>query len=244
MITITIEEIKDNDYHMPMIKTALLLHSSGTNRHFLLVLLVVFALHAAAIAAMVTAQDTIKPTALPSKSIHGALIRIEPPKLEPTVTPPPVTPKVTLPPKAAPKPQPKPQTTPPPKAKAAPSKRSIDVTPAEPEAAPIPLQTAATTADSTPPVVAPSAHSSDLHNPAPHYPRQSRRLGEQGRVLLSVLVLADGTLGAVHLKRSSGFKRLDEAALRCVKRWRFKPATRAGVALDFTYELPIDFSLH
>jgi periplasmic protein TonB len=93
-------------------------------------------------------------------------------------------------------------------------------------------------------VVAPNAEASDLHNLAPTYPQQSRRLGEQGRVVLSVLVLANGTIGALSIKRSSGFKRLDKAALHCVKRWRFKPATRAGVALDFTYELPIDFSLN
>ncbi|MGH8807249.1 MAG: energy transducer TonB, partial [Noviherbaspirillum sp.] len=62
-------------------------------------------------------------------------------------------------------------------------------------------------------------------NRKPPYPRLSLRNEEQGTVVLRVLVKADGTAGAVELKKSSGYPLLDESARRTVPRWRFNPAT-------------------
>ena len=63
-------------------------------------------------------------------------------------------------------------------------------------------------------------------------------------VLLEILVKADGSIGEMRLKKSSGSTRLDDAALRAVKNWHFLPAKRGGEAIDFQYELPIEFSLN
>ncbi|MEE8563635.1 MAG: TonB family protein, partial [Alphaproteobacteria bacterium] len=59
-----------------------------------------------------------------------------------------------------------------------------------------------------------------LGNPRPRYPWISRRRGEQGRVVLEVAVAADGRAKEVRVKRSSGFARLDRAALAAVRAWR------------------------
>lgn len=82
-----------------------------------------------------------------------------------------------------------------------------------------------------------------LHNPAPAYPAAARRAGEQGRVLLSVRVNARGEADSVQLRSSSGFSRLDEAAMSVVRQWRFVPATRGGQAVADTVLVPLNFSL-
>jgi protein TonB len=65
-----------------------------------------------------------------------------------------------------------------------------------------------------------------LQNPQPPYPSMSRRLGEEGKVLLKVRVLPDGNPASVDVEKSSSFGRLDEAARQAVARWRFVPAKR------------------
>jgi TonB family protein len=80
-------------------------------------------------------------------------------------------------------------------------------------------------------------------NTKPVYPAQSRRNGEQGTVVLRVLVKADGSASAVEVKVSSGFRRLDQSAAEAVKSWSFKPAMRDGKAIDDWYELSIPFKL-
>ena len=89
----------------------------------------------------------------------------------------------------------------------------------------------------------PSADASAVGNTKPVYPRISRSLGEQGRVLLDVYVLADGTVGEIRLHQSCGYERLDEAALLAVRQWRFKPARQAGKQVAAWYVQPISFSL-
>ncbi|MBK6757815.1 MAG: energy transducer TonB [Moraxellaceae bacterium] len=61
----------------------------------------------------------------------------------------------------------------------------------------------------------------------------SRRLGEQGRVVLNVYILADGTVGEVKIKQSSGFSRLDDAALQAVKNGVIKQRDVASKRLIF-----------
>lgn len=82
-----------------------------------------------------------------------------------------------------------------------------------------------------------------LDNPAPVYPALSRRLGEQGRVLLRVYVLADGSVGQVEVRESSGFERLDRAARETVVRWRFVPARQGERPVAAWVLVPISFSL-
>lgn len=82
-----------------------------------------------------------------------------------------------------------------------------------------------------------------LNNPKPTYPRLSKRIGEQGEVRLRVLVAVDGRVASVQLSRSSGYERLDEAAMESVKQWRFKPATQGGEPLETWVEVPVKFVL-
>ncbi len=65
-------------------------------------------------------------------------------------------------------------------------------------------------------------------NLPPAYPFAARRLGEQGSVHLDVHVDADGSVIAVHLRRSSGSPRLDRSAMDTLRLSRFGPAQRGG----------------
>jgi len=82
-----------------------------------------------------------------------------------------------------------------------------------------------------------------LHNPAPRYPRIARRNGEQGTVLLRVLVGADGTPQQVMVQSSSGHVALDHAAVRAVRHWVFYAASRDGTAQPAWVVVPLVFSL-
>jgi protein TonB len=82
-----------------------------------------------------------------------------------------------------------------------------------------------------------------LNNPAPLYPPTSRRLGEQGRGVLRVLVNAGGSADEVQLRTSSGFQRLDEAARDAVRRWKFVPARRGPEPVPAWVLIPFSFRL-
>ncbi|ESS71455.1 TonB family protein [Methyloglobulus morosus KoM1] len=97
--------------------------------------------------------------------------------------------------------------------------------------------------DETPIYRAPNFNAAYLHNPNPNYPAISRRLGEQGKVLLQVQVTADGTASLVVLHVSSGSERLDQAALEAVKKWRFIPAKRGEQAVSASVIVPVRFSI-
>ena len=96
-----------------------------------------------------------------------------------------------------------------------------------------------------PPVVITSAHfdADYLQNPTPKYPILSRKLQEEGKVLLEVNVTATGTAERVLIKQGSGFPRLDEAALNTVRHWRFTPARRGDEAIASSVVVPIVFQL-
>jgi protein TonB len=89
----------------------------------------------------------------------------------------------------------------------------------------------------------PSSDADYLRNPAPAYPPISKRLGEQGKVLVRVLIGTDGSPQKAELKRSSGFDRLDRAALEHVMKCRYVPGKVAGVAQAMWYEAPVNFVL-
>ncbi len=83
-----------------------------------------------------------------------------------------------------------------------------------------------------------------LNNPKPNYPAISRRAGEEGRVLFRVLVNANGEPESVEVSTSSGFERLDSAALEAVKQWRFVPAKRNNQTISAYVTVPISFKLN
>ena len=93
------------------------------------------------------------------------------------------------------------------------------------------------------PVTPPIFNADYLDNPAPAYPGVSRRLREQGRVLLRVLVNVNGSADEVQLRTSSGYARLDEAARDTVRRWKFVPAKRGAEPVPAWVLIPISFRL-
>ncbi|MEM7442869.1 MAG: energy transducer TonB [Pseudomonadota bacterium] len=82
-----------------------------------------------------------------------------------------------------------------------------------------------------------------LANPGPAYPRSARRRGEEGTVVLRVIVSAGGEPQTVQLVSSSGYSSLDEAAIDAVEDWRFIPARRGDLAVPATIDVPIAFRL-
>ncbi len=90
---------------------------------------------------------------------------------------------------------------------------------------------------------APGFDAAYLSNPAPPYPGLSRELGEEGRVLLRVLVSAEGKAQNIEINKSSGHERLDRAAGRAVWNWRFVPGRRDGQPQAAWVIVPINFSL-
>ena len=89
----------------------------------------------------------------------------------------------------------------------------------------------------------PSSEAQGLNNPKPAYPRMSRRLNEQGQVVVRVFVAADGSPQQGEIKASSGYDRLDQEALRTVLRWRFVPGQRLGTPEAMWFNVPVNFVL-
>lgn len=97
------------------------------------------------------------------------------------------------------------------------------------------------------PVAVPrTAPKSDPRRPLtqPEYPPSSRRAGETGTVVLEVYVMENGRAGDVRVKQSSGFPKLDEAAVREVKRsWRLVPGTENGKPVPMWGQFAVTFKL-
>ncbi|HMY97943.1 MAG TPA: energy transducer TonB [Pseudomonadales bacterium] len=178
----------------------------------------------------------LAPMVLPQPAISAPTLPIEPPK--PQLQPTPPQPKKVV---SRVKPSQKPSQV------AAPSE-----TPAVAETAPVATVPAEATPPS-PPIAIPPAAKSELteprfdadylDNPKPAYPSISRRLGEQGRVLLRVQVDERGLAREVELHTSSGHPRLDTIALQTVRRWKFVPARLGEQKVAATVLVPIVFSL-
>jgi len=77
----------------------------------------------------------------------------------------------------------------------------------------------------------------------PAYPRISRRRGEEGTVTLSIEVFANGQAGNVSVIQSSGYRRLDEAAIKAARATPFTSARQFGRDVDSTTELSFTFKL-
>ena len=78
---------------------------------------------------------------------------------------------------------------------------------------------------------------------APTYPTMSRRLGETGVVVLRVELAENGRVANATVKDSSGFSRLDDAALGAVRTWRCNPAMRNGQPVRAVALQPFNFIL-
>jgi protein TonB len=90
---------------------------------------------------------------------------------------------------------------------------------------------------------APSVKAAYLRNPGPRYPDAARRAGEQGTVMLRVLVTREGLPGRVQVEKGSGSAHLDNAAVEAVRAWRFTPARQGGERVESWMLVPVVFRL-
>lgn len=187
----------------------------------------------------------VPPVPVSTPAIEGVLISTQP---DPVASP-------ALPPPEPSPPEVAPAGTPHPVPEAPPSERALTTpdtpspaTPASPgpspEASapaqdmPVPAATDPVAAALTPP----RSDAAHLNNPKPVYPALSQKYKEQGRVVLDVYILADGSVGEIRLKTSSGYRRLDDAAMRAVRRWKYIPARRGNEPVALWYQQPLLFN--
>lgn len=233
--------------------------------NFVLALCVVVLFHLAALWAvqsglLLRAVQIIVPAEILSEFIEPPIPKITPPP-PPPLTPPPPPPKQVQQPLMEKNPPVLPpplqsmaiaDATPSPNAPAGvitpqPAAPPIAAPVAEAPVAPLPPLLPPAPALPAPPAPAkvelPSSDADYLQNPKPSYPPMSKRLGEQGKVLIRALIGVDGIAQKAEIKQSSGFERLDQAALTTVLRWRYTPGKRAGVAEAMWFNVPINFVL-
>ncbi|MCQ4146074.1 energy transducer TonB [Vogesella sp. AC12] len=164
-------------------------------------------------------------------------IRPQPPATAKTASP--------KPRKAAPAPRPLPAPAKPSPKAITTDTRAEAVTSKTPAVAEAPVASRSEPAPPAPPapVVPPTHAGGHLDNPRPVYPPLSIELGESGRVGLRVVVTTEGRAIDVSLSQSSGFPRLDRAALQAVRNWRFRPAMRGNVPIQYPHSFFIEFDL-
>ena len=111
-------------------------------------------------------------------------------------------------------------------------------------------QTSTTQAAMTITTTAPLGDASSNHqpqpiagNPKPVYPRLAIKKRLQGDVILTVSIQPTGAVNRVTLKRSSGFKLLDSAAMDAVRHWRYEPLPEDALPVTRSDQIPINFRL-
>jgi protein TonB len=166
------------------------------------------------------------------KEVFATFVTAETPKPE-TPTPQTVPKTVPVVKKAAPRPVP---VEPP--VRSDPAERAIAVAP--PPASPPPAATPAPQVAASPKTISGVEY---LQPPRPDYPPSSRRLGEEGKVMLRVLVNDKGRAEKADIQKSSGFPQLDEAARQAVMRAIFKPYVEDGKPQAVFAIIPIRFQL-
>lgn len=177
---------------------------------------------------------------------------IEPPKPKEVTPAPPPPPQVQPPqpvkktivkPPVAPAPKPLAIADPTPAANAPTGMIAPQPAPA-PIAAPVAPVPVAPPAPPAPPLVQlPSSNADYLQNPLPPYPAISKRLNEKGVSTIRVLIGTDGKAQRAEVAKSSGFTRLDDAAVATALRWRYVPGKRDGVPEAMWFNVPINWVL-
>lgn len=213
-----------------------------------------------ALAAPVAAPESLidEPEVFEPPFLEPEAHETPPPEPEVIETPEPEPEAITLPepkPEPKPRPEPKPEPKPRPKPKPKPQPEKA-VTPAQPALEQTHSAQAATDRSSTAsaPKGQPLAVDPDRprtigrvdylgRHPKPVYPRASQRRGERGRVVLRVLISPEGSVLSADVRQSSGYGRLDEAAIEAMRGARFRPYTENGVAYKALVDIPFDFVL-
>jgi len=137
----------------------------------------------------------------------------------------------------------------------APAPMAAQVISSEPPAARAPAQTPAAAPNPAPaqavvtPPAPPAVHQIPpnavryLAEPRLNMPLLSRRAGEQGIVHLRILVDAQGRLKEATVKKSSGFERLDRAALEDIRSARFSPYLLQGQPVEWETTALLSYEL-
>jgi protein TonB len=74
----------------------------------------------------------------------------------------------------------------------------------------------------------------------PDYPPQSKRLGEEGATILRLYITEEGRVAEAQIAKSSGFPRLDEAAVKhALRAWKFLPGTEGGKPVAMWYDFRV-----
>jgi TonB family protein len=76
-----------------------------------------------------------------------------------------------------------------------------------------------------------------------HYPEMSIRLGEEGYAQVTLVVTSNGGTRDIHITQSTGYQRLDDAALDYVRSWMFLPATIGGKPVEMETDRLVDFKI-
>ncbi|VVD27858.1 energy transducer TonB [Paraburkholderia dioscoreae] len=224
--------------------------SSRLNSRVLTATAVVAVIHVALLAVILTLRhDPVQP-ALESHVMTAQLLPPTPvaaPVAMQSIAPPTPTPPVHTKPKVQPKPTPTPKPTPRPLPEsAAPSPTPVaapDPTLAAPVAPPAPAAPAISR--QTMEISAPKNVSHlDCNIAEPDYPALSKRRGETGTAYVRFVVGLTGKLESIELKKSSGFSRLDDAALSAMHASACKPFLENGQPVRAAYTQPFDFNLH
>ena len=101
----------------------------------------------------------------------------------------------------------------------------------------------AITAETAPPKATETANMKVNSRVDPVYPPASRRAGEEGTGMFRVLVNERGQPIEVSVLRSSGFPRLDEAAIAAIRRWVFSPALQNSQPVQSWTRVKVTFKL-
>lgn len=214
----------------------------------------VLALHAGGLYALQSgllrrAVEVVVPAEVLAQFIEPAVPKVVPPAPPPVAKPKPPPPTVpTQPTTTAPLPPPP---MPVAMASSTPSPNAVAGTlnpqpPAPPMAAPVAVATVASAppAPPAPPrIELPSSNADYLNNRPPPYPPLSKRMGEQGKVVVRVFIGLDGVASQAEIRNSSGFDRLDQTALKTVLGWQYAPGKVNGEAKAMWFNVPIHFVL-
>jgi periplasmic protein TonB len=228
--------------------------SSRTHSRTLKATAAVAAIHIALLAVILCVRNEPPVRPLESRTMTAELLSPAPvaaPVALQSIAPPPPKPTPPVPhvkPKVQPRPTPKPVVAPLPVA-AAPSTTApapAETAPPAPPAPAIPPAGAAAPAIGRPTmeIDAPKNVSHlDCNIAKPNYPVISKRRGESGTAYVHFVVGLSGNLENISLQKSSGYDRLDQAALDAVKESSCKPYLENGVPVRAAYTQPYVFGL-
>lgn len=204
----------------------------GASRPRPLVLAVVIAMHALALTVLLTHKIILEQKAPPE-----AMLVVDLPRLAPTPPQTAIVPEVQM---EIPE-----ILVPPPMIEVASETRpTVTARLAEPVAAAVrapgnpgtvSIPTVGSTLEALPPTM--------IEAVPPRYPFESRQRKEQGTVVLDVRLAPSGRVEQIAIHTSSGSPRLDKAALDAVRRWRWSPMLRDGVAVAVHGLVEIPFVL-